>query len=46
MSYIIQGKLNNIFFKGTHKMSCELADAWLDYLNEKYPEMEHWKENA
>ena len=44
MSYIIQGKLNNVFFNGTYKMSCALADAWLDYLKKEYPEMEHWKE--
>jgi hypothetical protein len=39
MSYIIQGKLNNVFLTGTYKMSCELADAWMDYLKKKFPEL-------
>ena len=46
MYYTIQGKLNNTVFKGTYKMTSVLADAWLDYLKNKYPEMEHWKNIA
>jgi len=49
MSYIIHATQMNSFgktisHKGTHALSLECANAWLEYLEKKYPMMKHWKE--
>lgn len=51
MSYIIHAAQVNslgktIYHKGTQPLSLECANAWLEYLERKYPTMKHWKEEV
>ena len=51
MSYIIHATFINsvgrtVHLYGTHSMSSELADEWLEYLKKEYPDMHHWNERS